>query len=109
MNKRIKARWVKALRSGKYKQGINKLKTHDGKYCCLGVLTDLYCKSKKRAWASVHNGGDETLPVRVQKWAGVDGDNPEVLGECISEYNDGGGNAPKKSFRGIATLIEKHL
>ena len=36
----IKKRWLKALRSGKYKQAQGKL--YDGKdYCCLGVLYDI--------------------------------------------------------------------
>ena len=30
--------WVIALRSHKYKQGIGHLRSHDDKYCCLGVL-----------------------------------------------------------------------
>lgn len=45
MNKRIKAKWLKALRSGKYKQGTGilrrvDLETAQYKYCCLGVLAD---------------------------------------------------------------------
>lgn len=31
--------WVKALRSGKYKQGTNALCSIDHRYCCLGVLS----------------------------------------------------------------------
>src|SRR5437868_3244044 len=30
--------WVKALRSGRYKQGRCKLRSTDNTYCCLGVL-----------------------------------------------------------------------
>jgi len=33
----LKAKWVEALRSGKYEQGVGAL-LKDGKYCCLGVL-----------------------------------------------------------------------
>lgn len=39
MDKKLKEKWVKALRSGKYPQGKNML--YDGMtggYCCLGVL-----------------------------------------------------------------------
>lgn len=47
MNKRLKTRWVKALRSGKYAQGNGDLRTEsrhgDVTYCCLGVLGAL-CK-----------------------------------------------------------------
>jgi hypothetical protein len=30
--------WVKALRSGKYKQGTKVLRSADNAFCCLGVL-----------------------------------------------------------------------
>lgn len=33
--------WIEALRSGKYKQGQRALKNGD-KYCCLGVLQELF-------------------------------------------------------------------
>lgn len=33
--------WVAALRSGKYKQGFNRLVTRDGEYCCLGVKCEI--------------------------------------------------------------------
>lgn len=37
MDKKVKVKWLKALRSGKYRQARHKL--YDGKgYCCLGVL-----------------------------------------------------------------------
>ena len=38
LDKKLKARWVKALRSGRYKQGKGYLQDKDGKNCCLGVL-----------------------------------------------------------------------
>ena len=39
MNKQIKNRWVKALRSGKYRQAHGMLYSAGSKgYCCLGVL-----------------------------------------------------------------------
>lgn len=37
----LKRKWVEALRSGKYPQGYTRLKTGDGRYCCLGLLTEL--------------------------------------------------------------------
>lgn len=37
MNPEIKRKWVKALLSGKYKQGRFNLKS-SGRFCCLGVL-----------------------------------------------------------------------
>ncbi len=45
MNQEIKDQWVKALKSGEYKQGYGKLavKMSNGqqKHCCLGVLCEL--------------------------------------------------------------------
>lgn len=37
MKKTIKQRWIKALLSGKYKQGTGSL-YNEQRYCCLGVL-----------------------------------------------------------------------
>lgn len=37
----VKKRWVEALRSGKYTQGVGELKTAGGSFCCLGVLCDV--------------------------------------------------------------------
>lgn len=33
--------WIAALRDGKYQQASGTLKTHDDRFCCLGVLCDL--------------------------------------------------------------------
>lgn len=47
MKKAIAMKWVEALRSGKYKQGLGRLHNPDtNTYCCLGVLRDISgCKS----------------------------------------------------------------
>src|SRR4051812_34484552 len=37
--------WVKALRSGEYKQTKGALHTADGAFCCLGVACDLALKA----------------------------------------------------------------
>ena len=51
MKPEIKKLWVDALRSGEYKQAREVLRTNGGtSFCCLGVLTDLYCKSNNKAW-----------------------------------------------------------
>lgn len=41
MDKKLKAKWIKALESKKYKKGVNRLCTQDGMWCCLGVLCDI--------------------------------------------------------------------
>ncbi len=40
MNKELKDKWINALRSGNYKQGLGRLK-YNGEYCCLGVLCEI--------------------------------------------------------------------
>jgi hypothetical protein len=47
MDKRIKNRWIKALTSGKYKQGQNDLRNVNETYCCLGVLL---CVLDNKGW-----------------------------------------------------------
>jgi hypothetical protein len=40
MNKKLKQKWITALKSGVYKQTTGKLKDNTG-YCCLGVLCEV--------------------------------------------------------------------
>jgi len=103
MNEAIMKKWVKALKSGNYKQTVNTLCSIDEKdqkrYCCLGVLTDLYVKDKaskkkkiglklkkpsytssglpegqKEIWSV--NGESGLLPRAVALWAGFNLKNP---------------------------------
>jgi hypothetical protein len=124
MKKKIAKKWVKALRSGKYKQGQEVLhNNYCGKdtYCCLGVLCDLYQqdrRSKKKKMLDVENawdtfaydGEDTHLPDAVREWAGMktnDG-NWDALDEKRSNLvylND----AKRKSFKRIANIIEKNV
>lgn len=41
MNKKIKQKWILALKSGDFKQDSSSLKSSRG-YCCLGVLCELF-------------------------------------------------------------------
>lgn len=108
MNPEIKAKWVAALRSGKYKQGQGELR--DGKkFCCLGVLCDIHAKTNRGKWsaAGTYHGEDLVLPVDVRKWAGLKEQNPILTGPSLTtlaEENDAG-----KTFTEIASLIKKHL
>ena len=104
MDQAIKAEWVKALRSGKYKQGNGRLRDGDT-FCCLGVLCDI---GTKKAWAS--NGaycglaGDKRtgfLPHTISNLAGLSDYTQNVL----SSLNDCAGS----SFNEIADWIEKNL
>lgn len=104
MNARIKQRWLKALRSGKYKQAIYDLRVGD-RFCCLGVLADLYAKTHRLTWRDRGvNTGTGILSRKIVKWAGLKDGNPSVGRFCLGFHNDEG-----KSFKEIANLIEKHL
>jgi len=139
MNKRIKTKWVKALRSGKYKKGVGQLAQtfydkenmfHHETFCCLGVLCDLYDKEKKqeRSWNEEYVG----LPEEVQKWSGLysydpvvkfdkdkfnknyelDDSKPHFISTPIttlSILNDHVCTVRKKGFNMIADVIEKQL
>ena len=41
MDKALKAKWLEALRSGRYKQGRYRLRNNGDEFCCLGVLCDI--------------------------------------------------------------------
>ena len=114
MNPQIKQKWVSALRSGEYQQGQYCLRTDNG-FCCLGVLCDLYGKENNVEWDLVNDGGnyefqykEESLPISVMEWAGVENDNPYIIGDTggtsLSLLNDSG-----STFNEIADLIEEHL
>lgn len=119
MNVDVRDRWVAALLSGDYAQGIGKL-THldpDGPatYCCLGVLCDLAVRAGVTTsrdvgyWRSY--GDDEQLnylPPDVRAWAGLSSGDPLVWFNAIelrlSSLNDG-----RVPFRTIAALIGAQL
>lgn len=116
----VALKWIKALRSGKYKQGVESLAVvEDGKvkgYCCLGVLCELAVDEgiikKHQNKHCIRYGGNKTgktdvLPLKVQKWAGLrtnDGDLVDVWGSTpLTGWNDD----HEKSFKWIAKYIEK--
>lgn len=122
MREDIKARWLSALRSGKYKQGRDVLhnKTTDT-FCCLGVLCDLAAQDGIVDEKQVNSASDESgftwtdydgsiyyLPRVVSRWAGLDGradwSNPKILGTPVAKLNDSG-----LTFVEIANEIEIHL
>lgn len=111
MNAEIKAKWLEALRSGKYRQGKGFLHAMD-KFCCLGVLCDLHAKETGEQWVAIktpnavkaYMGELNYLPEDIKEWAELASNNPEVLTKNLSTYNDQG-----KSFTEIANIIEREL
>ena len=108
MNQEIKQRWIQALRSGEYQQGRENL-FHCGKFCCLGVLTDLYIKEhglqwkqdSGDLWSFEEEGG--VLPLSVRKWSGIPEPNPMIGNADATVHND----QRFESFATIADYIEK--
>ena len=104
MNKRIKKLWVKALRSGKYKQGRGRLRRRSGSvvtYCCLGVLCEV---AKSEGVISRYTGSDGFPIDKILKWAELPDDNPRLNRSRATVLNDSG-----MSFEHIADRIEKYL
>jgi hypothetical protein len=109
MNSSIKQIWLNALRSGKYEQGRETL-CDNGRFCCLGVLTDLFIIETNQEWhrdcGTLYSFETEggILPFSVQEWAGLNAPNPYIAGQHLTTWNDEGA-----SFEEIADLIEEHL
>lgn len=106
MKKEVKQQWCRALKSGKFEQAKEQLLDQDsGAYCCLGVLTRLYCQDKKVPFSKVNGsepGENDVLNQKVIDWAGLKEQDPIVNGKTLSQWNDTG-----TSFKEIATLIQK--
>ena len=84
MNQDVKARWVEALQSGNFTQGRGLLRSTDDRYCCLGVLCEVYRRYNHSNvdWALRENYtyydfmvGEEIsavdLPKTILAWAGL--------------------------------------
>ncbi len=116
MKPKIKKRWLAAIRSGEYEQGTSHLKMGN-KFCCLGILCDLYLKEKGQKWTTEDDSeegvacGTQTsyLPLEVMDWAGLKRESPHAGGHALSTHNDGreSGEIKGKSFEEIADIIEK--
>lgn len=111
MKPEIKKKWLSALRSGEYKQGIRKLRNNKDNFCCLGVLCDLHSKETESVW--VRNATDfsyiecrDTLPKLVKDWAGLN----SAVTVLLSLMNDGiYCSNSEMTFSEIADYIEKEL
>jgi hypothetical protein len=58
MKAEYKAKWVAALRSGEYPQGYGQLKDDQGRFCCLGVLSDVVRDELNARWVKGVGLGD---------------------------------------------------
>jgi len=134
MKQNIMKQWVKALRSGKYKQGTGTLKQYDSKgnaqHCCLGVLCELYNqemrKNKKKTIPEKifdndsdfsfgytrFDGSCDGLPKSVRNWSGVKDSigrffiGPNLFDNEHESLADL--NDTGRQFKTIASIIEKN-
>lgn len=96
MNKAIKKKWLKALRSGKYTQGFNQLRVGGDQYCCLGVLEEIEA-------GRIHNATANQPSRACLKRCGLDPDSQLI--DDLAFKND----KLMWSFKQIADWIEKNL
>lgn len=109
MKKIWKKRWLKALRSGKYKQTAGTLRDAYG-FCCLGVLCDVVAKHENKKWRrNTFSGEMANLPEYVSELVGIEGSDPDIKYKydfvALSYLNDSEG----LDFNELADLIEKQL
>jgi len=135
MDQAVKEDWLAALRSGEFSQArhsLYKVREGEEKYCCLGVLCELYRREKggrfdpgKESFTDTTFANSElTLPTDVKEWAGLECRDPEVhisgssvkSGKVLdlekthlSALNDGIAKLRPHSFNKIADLIEESL
>lgn len=120
MNPEIKQKWVAALRSGNYRQGKGKLRTHDDRFCCLGVLCDIAERegivvaerdedfAERYPELNVDWDYDDTeteLPLSIVNWADLPDRNPMLATDSCIQLND----EMEFTFDQIADEIERHL
>jgi hypothetical protein len=105
MDKKLKAKWIGALRSGDFEQGRQRLKCGDS-YCCLGVLCEVAGLEIEPKYGNgivdVPFGQDDYGP--IYKLLG----SSDVAKELWNR-NDGLQEHPQHSFSEIADYIEKNL
>jgi len=124
MKTHIKELWLTALNSGEYKQGRNTLKDKLNRFCCLGVLCDLYIKETGDGeWDTLPTqygstdlilkgleGAGSMPPPRVLKWADISEDavwdtyTQVDFPKTLMGHNDGGLN-----FTAISTIIQDNF
>lgn len=108
--------WVKALRSGKYKQAKEVLSDRKG-YCCLGVACEVYQKKVgdlvidrlsvgsvegKKVKCVSYDNEKYTLPDKVRKWLGLSENDGCYEADSLVGHND----KQDFNFKQIARVIE---
>jgi hypothetical protein len=111
---RFKNKWVKALRSGDYKQGCGELCDFDSyikenRYCCLGVAGKIVGHTDKnlKKFTILENNKKWKVPKQL---IGEQSNGNLLVGKLV-DMNDGSHFLKRKalSFKQIANWIEKNL
>ena len=107
MPKKLKKRWLKALRSGKYKQGTSMMYDRETKaFCCLGVLEHVALDGKVEVYGWNEDGAPSYRAVPSPAF--------DQRFECdfnigpLTNMNDGVGTA-SRNFEQIADWIETNI
>lgn len=96
--------WIDALRSGSHRQTTRRLRQpgrffwQRPSFCAIGVLYDLYLKSRGEKWPTDARHG--RLPQSALDWAGI---SRELEHEVVTRNDTGTG------FRDIAAIVEAHF
>ncbi|WP_290738295.1 hypothetical protein [Haliea sp.] len=97
-------KWVDALRSGEYKQGVGQLYNQDlDKYCCLGVACKVYEKETGYN-LGVDSGGTLIRYLQVKDWLSLRTICGDYINNSLVNLNDG----DELSFSEIADVIESN-
>lgn len=105
MNIKNVKKWVKALESGKYKQGKNCLSNEKDELCCLGVVCKLAGMKPRNRGGDIFFGTEHAyLPRKARRWLGIDDEDPFIGEERAADWND----EKDYSFKQIAKEIRKH-
>lgn len=115
MNKTLKQKWIKALRSGKYKQGERSL--FDGRaHCCLGVLARIQGAVARKGTLKI--GGEDVRKEDKVSRTPLEYLAPAFAGDLhsktqsrLANMNDGSDTyfGKRRTFEQIADFIEKKL
>ncbi len=94
LTRKFKSAWVKALRSGVYKQGRNQLRNPRNEFCCLGVAADVFNPER---WLKTdrcrYEDSSLSLPSRLL---------PDEFQDILATMND----TDRNDFNEIADFIE---
>jgi hypothetical protein len=95
MDKKLKAKWIRALRSGKYKQARGALTRGPNHHCCIGVCAVLVDKSLNAT------GMENMFTAAAAQMIGI---TESERGSLVA-MND----FERRTFKTIANCIEKHF